>query len=354
MGWKKIKRLILFFMAVAVFYQAGRQFFLEEEWAARNYLHEQVKSAFPDAMEHAARGYGLSRWKSGKRLKGAALMPGESDLPVVVLIHGLDEPGRIWMDLAPVLDEKGNAVLMMSYPNDQRITASARLFFEALKGLPRPHGRELVIIGHSMGGLVSREMLTSPEIGYARAQAGGLVPPVSDLIMVGTPNHGSQLARFRFFMEFREQFLNFFEEDTTLLQGMLDGTGAAGLDLIPGSVFLNRLNSRPHPTGVNLHVIAGGLSPWTSRDIRELARRMETLLPFEKQQAARSLEAALTEMGNTLGDGLVTIDSAILENIASTRVQGSHLTMIRNFTQGSGRVPPAIPVILKILGDKLK
>lgn len=200
-----------------------------------------------------------------------------------------------------------------------------------------------------MGGLVSREMLTDPEINYTGAAASGRVPRVSDLIMVGTPNHGSQLARFRFFMEIRDQAQNLFERDVPWLQGLLDGTGAAGIDLIPGSHFLTELNSRFHPPGVNLHVIAGMLSPWSKKDIRTFARGLEDRLSGENHQGVRGLEKALNAINNTVGDGLVTVESAGLDNIPLTRVHGSHLTMIRNLTKESKRMPPAIPVILGIL-----
>ena len=48
-----------------------------------------------------------------------------------------------------------------------------------------------------MGGLVSREMLTRPEIEYNASAKNRRVPEVVALIMVGTPNHGSQLARLQ-------------------------------------------------------------------------------------------------------------------------------------------------------------
>ncbi len=343
---KQFKRIgILLILAVVVF-QLGRQVFMEEEWKARNYVHDQVKSLFSEANDKAQKGYGIKPHAGQKTVLSNRLPK-----PVIVLIHGLDEPGRVWLNLAPNLAEKGYPVFFMSYPNDQKITASARLFFVALKELGVNPGNHMVIIGHSMGGLVSREMLTDPKIDYAGASASGQVPRVSDLIMVGTPNHGSQLARFRFFMEIRDQAQNLFERNEPWLQGLLDGTGAAGIDLIPGSLFLTVLNSRTHPKGVDLHVIAGIISPWSSQTIQEFVLDLEGRLSDDNYQGIKGLEKALNTINNTIGDGLVTLESAGLENVPLTRVHGSHLTMIRNLTKDSMRIPPAIPVIMEILEE---
>ncbi len=351
---RRLKRLILVTLLAVFVYQSGRQLFMTEERAARNYIHWQLKTVFPEAAKKAAKGYGMSYWRQGQRIglseMETAALGADLTRPPVVLIHGLDEPGRIWMNLAPTLDKAGFSVFYMTYPNDQKITASADLFFHSLETMPRIADKKIVIIGHSMGGLVAREMLTSPEINYAAAASLGRVPAVTDLIMVGTPNHGSQLARFRLVMEIREQILNVIETDAGLLQGLMDGTGAAGLDLIPGSTFLTRLNSRPHPANVRLHVIAGGVSPWSDLEIQTAAHRIERLFPGGENGGRKGLGQALTKMNHIIGDGLVALDSAALDHIPLTRVHGNHMTMVRNLSADSEAVPPAIPVILNILG----
>ncbi|PIE61578.1 MAG: acetyltransferase [Desulfobacterales bacterium] len=349
-GKQIMKRLIFIVVFAVVVYQTGRQFFMAEEREARNYIYGQLKTVFTESAKVAANGYGLSYLRGGQRIALTAmknqLPAGDRTRPAVVLIHGLDEPGRIWVNLAPVLDKAGFNVFYMTYPNDQKITASANLFFHALETMPRFISGKIVIIGHSMGGLVSREMLTSPEINYAALASLGRVPSVTDLIMVGTPNHGSQLARFRFVMELKEQILNLIETDAGLLQGLMDGTGAAGLDLIPGSPFLTRLNRRPHPAGVRLHVIAGLLVPWSDAEIKTAARGIGQLLPNGEDGG---LGRSLTKMTHMLGDGLVSLDSATLDHIPLTRVRGNHMTMLRNLRSDSDRVPPAVPVILNLI-----
>lgn len=344
---KQVKWFLVIVIVMTVIFQVGRQFFKEEEWLIRNYVHDQVKSVFPKANEKVMAGYGLIPYTSETRS-----VPNSSDSPkkpVVVLIHGLDEPVQVWFNLAPVLSDNGYQVLYMRYPNDQNIAASARFFFNCLSNWPFGSQDTLAVVGHSMGGLVTRQMLTDPDINYKQAQASGQVPPMKNLIMAGTPNHGSELARFRFFMEIRDQANLIMEGEGHWLQFLLDGTGAAGVDLIPGSTFLTRLNSRLHPDGVDLHVIAGILSPWSDYKIKSFMGKLGTYMPNDKK--LDGFESALKKMNNTIGDGLVTIESARLENVPLTQVKGSHMTMIRNLTQESERVPPAIPVILDILKD---
>ena len=331
---------------VLFLFEIGRDFFQEEELEIRNSIHNLAKETFPGAAQKVHAQYGLNPYVIGPSENKSH---GESARPLVILIHGLDEPGRVWINLAPALAEKGFSVYLMSYANDQPVTVSSRFFFDTLKNYPFKNNKGIVLVGHSMGGLVSREMLTAPEIGYDQAKKSGQVPDVMRLIMVGTPNHGSELARFRFFMEIRDQIQNLFEKDTHWLQGLLDGAGEAGIDLTPGSGFLTRLNSRPHPVGIEYQIIAGVVSPWSDQDVPSLIHQLDQVLPKQTQPAVIVLDKALTAMANTIGDGLVTLDSAMLEGIPLTQVRGNHLTMIRNLTTKSHRVPPAVPRILEIL-----
>jgi len=57
-------------------------------------------------------------------------------------------------------------------------------------------------------------------------------------------------------------------------------------------------------------------------------------------------------MTHGLGDGLVTVESSRLEGVPHLTVEGTHLSMIRNITAGSTRIPPAVPVILEYLKEQ--
>lgn len=234
----------------------------------------------------------------------------------------------------------------MDYPNDQPVVESARLFFEALKGFKERGIDRIAIVGHSMGGLVSREMLTNPQLNYGEPASSNLVPEVTTLIMVGTPNHGSQMARFRVFSEMRDLMARLTSGKTNWLGGILDGAGEAKIDLLPGSLFLTELNARPHPENVELFIIAGITSPWSEVDINRWVGELRQKLPDGRQNWADEFGDNMISMTHGLGDGLVTVESTRLEGVPHTTVDGTHLSMIRNLTMSSRRIPPAVPIIV--------
>ena len=256
----------------------------------------------------------------------------------------------MWQNLAPELVKEKFNVWLMHYPNDQPVVESARLFFEALQGLNQGGIDRISIVAHSMGGLVSREMLTSPEIEYNASAKNRRVPEVVALIMVGTPNHGSQLARLRVFTEMRDQLVRLTKGNTNWLAGILDGAGEAKIDLLPGSRFLTELNARPHPEGVDMLSIAGMSSPWSESDINRWVSDLRQKVSDDKQKWVDVLGENMIAMTRGLGDGLVTVESTRLDGVPYRTVDGTHLSMIRNVTSGSRRIPPAVPIII----DQLK
>jgi hypothetical protein len=202
-----------------------------------------------------------------------------------------------------------------------------------------------------MGGLVSRQMLTDPAIGYAMASREGDVPEVTTLVMVGTPNHGSPVARFRGLAEVRDQLARLEKGEATWLSPILDGAGEAGLDLLPGSRFLDDLNSRPHPEAVDMLVIAGVASPWSEDEIDAWIADLRRQRPEDHQGQLDEIGAALVSLANGLGDGLVSVESTRLDGIDHRTVEGTHLSMIRNLLEKSHRVPPAVPIIVDRLSE---
>jgi hypothetical protein len=223
---------------------------------------------------------------------------------------------------------------------------SAQLFFQELKELKQLGIDRISIVTHSMGGLVSREMLTSPKLKYSTSATNGLVPAVEALIMVGTPNHGSELARFRVFTEMRDHLVRLKKGEANWLGVILDGAGEAKIDLLPGSRFLTELNARPHPEGVDMLIIAGITSPWNESDINRWVGNVREKVSADQQQWVDGLGENMIAMTHGLGDGLVTVESTRLEGVPHRTVEGTHLSMIRNVTKSSHRIPPAVPIIV--------
>jgi pimeloyl-ACP methyl ester carboxylesterase len=273
----------------------------------------------------------------------------EADAParMVLLIHGLDEPGRVWDDLAPVLQEAGHQVARFDYPNDQAIPASADLLAAALRELKAAGVQDIDIIAHSMGGLIARDVLTRSEHYAGCARGHELLPDIASLIMLGTPNHGSPWAQLQCLSEAGEQVDRWAHGESWDLRPLLgflaDGRGEAARDLLPGSDLLMALNARPLPTDLRITTVVALMDP---------AAADEPLTPGRIASLRRSL-------GVRLGDGVVSIDSAQIDGVQDVVfVEASHRGMVRaSRLEGTVRwalrspqdQPPAIAPILERL-----
>ncbi len=347
---KKRKRRIWLIVIASVviliaLYQFAYDRFSEREKDLRIQLRERVESRFPDQADKVAASYGLYHYALNPDLRNV-VDPTEEP---VVLIHGLDDPEKVWVNLAPTLAREGFDVWKMQYPNDQPIRDSARLFFERLKTFRELGAKRIMIVAHSMGGLVSREALTNPEFGYIEKARDGEVPEVIELILVGTPNHGSEFARFRVVTEFREQWIRAARGEGHWLRGILDGVGEAKIDLLPGSQFLTQLNARPHPEGVRMSIIAGIATHLDDEKIVEFITSTREKLPENTHSMLKALERALRSATHGWGEGLVTVSATRLDGVPLQTVRGTHLSMIRNYVKESDRVPPAVPIIVEQL-----
>ena len=260
---------------------------------------------------------------------------------LVVLVHGLDEPGGIWDDAAPALYQAGYRVVRFEYPNDQSIVTSATGMRKAMERIGAMGFEDASIVAHSMGGLVSREALTNPELGDGAGMIGdgddGVV--IDRLILVGTPNEGSAWAKLRGVAEVRERVQRWVSSDdldpsvlTTLGQ---DGDGQAGKDLQPGSAFLESLNARAMPAGLPVTCVIG-----------------RVISPL--QTAGKP---ALDDAARSLGDGVVSVESGALDGCDDVvLLVANHRSLLRvvEFEEGwramvgaqEGSEPGAIGVIL--------
>lgn len=328
----------------AVWY-LGTDFYAEEEKELRTQVREAVKESFPEEAAEYAEMFGLTRLEQdGEPCRGP-----DVDRGSVVLVHGLDDPGVVWRSLAPVLCQEAYDVWVMEYPNDQPIAESAVLLAEELKTLLEESVDRVSIVTHSMGGLVTREMLTSPDVAYLQAARDGVAPEVDLLVMVGTPNHGASVARFRVLGEWRDQLSRMTEGAGSWLGGILDGAGEAKIDLLPESRFLTELNARPQPEDVEMLIIAGVASPWSEGDIERWVDAQSQDASADERERVAELGAGLVAMTRGVGDGLVSLESTRLPGVEHLSVDGTHVSMIRTLTEDSERVPPALPIVLERL-----
>lgn len=251
---------------------------------------------------------------------------------MVLLVHGLDEPGRIWDDTAAAAAQAGETVARLDYPNDQATARSADLLADAMKRLADAGVAELAIVAHSMGGLLARDVLT-------REMAS--LPRVTRLITVGTPFAGSAFAKMRWIAEAREQLARWADSPGFSPPGSASPPelrGQAGRDLLPGSAYLRELGARSLPR-CPMTVIFGRWWPGVT--------------------SPRSFGRGLID---AFGDGVVSVASARLSGVEDhVELAGNHRTMLRRLTPKDvlrarrglppdSPLPPAIPVILERLG----
>jgi pimeloyl-ACP methyl ester carboxylesterase len=277
----------------------------QQERELRVELQEQLEERFPAAMQPPADRYGIFPRTADADLRRPLR---------VVLVHGLDEPGSIWADLLPALGLAGYDAWEFRYPNDQGIDRSADLLASHWPKLPAD--RPVVLVGHSMGGLVIRDFVSRwrhPVASPPRVEGA----TVRGVVLAGTPNQGSEWSRMRILLEPRDQWAASRESGFSPLAGLQDGTGAAKIDLQPGSRFLADLNDRPWPDAVHLRIIGGVLVP----------------------------------SAPALGDGVVAADALIVSGAPPPiLVTASHRGMLARLFESDDE-PPAIPVILTLLEE---
>ena len=215
----------------------------------------------------------------------------------VIFVHGLQETGTSW---APMIDSLRNDAVIreryqfwfFSYPSGYPYPYAAALFRHDLDGIGRafPNRKRIVLIGHSMGGLICRLMITdtgdkiwrdyfatppaktplAPDTRKLLEEA--LVfnhrPDVERVIFISTPHRGSKLAvgwigRIGAALIRTPQFLASIYTSTKPL--LIADPAARPLNRMPNSVdtlepndrFVEAVNKLPITPGIPYHSIMG-------------------------------------------------------------------------------------------------
>ncbi|MFZ1771220.1 MAG: hypothetical protein WAU00_18575 [Caldilinea sp.] len=212
---------------------------------------------------------------------------------VIVLAHGLCMNDRQWLRRghdhgAALARDLGYTPLHLHYNSGLHISTNGRIFADLLETTladwPAPL-EELVIIGHSMGGLVARSACHYGTLaGYRWPGA------LRKLVFLGTPHHGSPLERSGNWIDIG---LGAFSYTAPLaLVGKLRSAGIT--DLRHGSLLDE---------------------DWVDRDRFAHNHDVRRPLPLPKDVHCYSAAAALDEedigyLRSLLGDGLVPVTSA--------------------------------------------
>lgn len=218
---------------------------------------------------------------------------------VIVLCHGLCLSHLSWQvseegDLAETLSSNlpASTVLYLNYNTGRRISSNGRSLAKVLQNLVdrNPDITQLDLIGHSMGGLVSRSALF-----YGKEQGFNWVKRVGNLITLGSPHHGASLEQIGSFVQDKIAKLPF----AGSLAKLGDLRSAGIIDLRYGSIRD---------------------ADWKSAEGRSVLPaefRHPTRLPLHVNTYL--VAAALIEVHykskttSLLGDGLVSVESALGE-----------------------------------------
>ena len=278
----------------------------------------------------------------------------------VVLVHGLDDSGDVWRELAPALHEFGRDVLFFEYPNDQGIARSADALADSLRSARARGVMRIDLVCHSMGGLVARDVLTRDAHYGGDALGRDEFPRVDRLILVATPNTGAPIAWVRAPNDLIERTIAWRQADApvgAIFDLSSDGDGQAGIDLRPGSTFLTELNARPAPTGLHVTAIvaqAVGAAPDDAEDATGNGAPPSDRGPSRRARAWWS--RLVRQVIQALGDGAVPTTSASLASADETlHVRCSHVGLLKDDPVGAwilssiGQDPQHAPAVTLVL-----
>lgn len=245
------------------------------------------------------------------RCEGVPLQAGavtDARSKVAVLVHGLCMNDRQWTRsaaadaggdvAAALLRELGYRVLHLHYNSGRHISDNGRDFAEQLQALnamwPQPLD-EILLVGHSMGGLVSRSACH-----HAAIAGHNWLAKLRAMVFLGSPHHGAALERGGNGLD-----LLLGTSPYTAPFARLGKLRSAGItDLRYGNVReedwaghdrFARVGDRRQPLALPAHVHCYAIAASTSKQPGDLSDRV-------------------------LGDGLVSIDSALGRHRDPTRV----------------------------------
>ena len=321
---------------VLVLWTAWSESHPQAERNLRVEIQERLDAWFPEQMQPREHEIGFFRNSH------AVQAPTSVD---VVLVHGMDEPGGIWTRLQARFDAEGIGHIEFRYPNDQAIDASADELAHHWPHLETQ--RPVALIGHSMGGLIIRDFTSRHRhpVGSPATVDG---PAVQGAILIGTPNHGSEWARLRAGLELREFAADVPAGRFSLFAALRDGTGAAKIDLRPGSRYLEKLNARPWPDSVPIRIIGGRIAGPTPVMEEQLSAVSDSLDLPELEQTIEQLWA---QGGKAVGDGAVPVPSLSLPEAPPPLIlEASHRGLIADMPW-SDREPLAIQHVVDYLAQ---
>lgn len=251
---------------------------------------------------------------SGELTPDAAWREAKSNSVAAILIPGLFADGDSMVRIQRALQQVGIPTARFQYADQLPIEQVSETLRQELLKLKRERPRRRVcLVTHSLGGLVARSALESPD----RASLG-----VTKLVMVAPPNHGSALATLSAseISDYIEALGGAKIDLGVINEAINQFVGEAKESLQPGSEFLTKLNNQPRAAGVNYTILAGTGGP-IHREMIELPVLLTDLLLGTDAQREKTM-APLKRISGTAewihgeGDGVVAVSSARLAGVS--------------------------------------
>lgn len=260
----------------------------------------------------------LAHWPATAAERSA---PAGAERSAVVLVPGMLAGERSMVALRQHLADAKIPAAMFRYDSNVGVEPAAGRLNELLAAtvVVQPQFR-ITLVTHSMGGLVARRVLESPDWASDR---------VERLIMIAPPNAGSSLAtldgaevqRTLANLQFDQQRVLIDDRATRLLDNAIGQfLGDAKQDLAPGSELLQRLDRLERNPQVRYSILAGsgGPIPGWVRTVGQLFLAKQSLQRPEHAQKLKTVfeTANRDEWIEGLGDGVVATRSTRLSGVS--------------------------------------
>lgn len=316
-------------------------------------LAEETDESLAPALVREAAEYGWRQWVRQRMYDPAdeerfglqfdeTWQAAPAELPVVVLVHGFNStPGRNFGVLG-LVREAGYPCAGFAYPNDHTLTESAVRLSRELKTLASEYPqRQVVLVTHSMGGLVARACIEDPQLAPGNVQR---------LVQIAPPSQGTLLAHFAVATDLWEHWLGRDEGGawTRWRDSIIDGLGEAADDLIPDSPFLTELNARQRNANVQYAILLGTAASVSEDEMNWLRTAVSATsgrIPGLRRVSNR-LHGMLEDMEELVdgkGDGVVAVKRGRLEGVDDIAVLPfNHITCTAADTEDGLAVQQAV------------
>ena len=294
--------------------------------AALDELAKQLRADADQEDAAAGRVFGIRPYRKDEELDEAK--------HIVLLVHGFNSSTNQMSNLAQAIekdlqkDDSSVKVACFDYATHHGISAAAASLEKSLKTLvDKNPDCSISLVTHSMGGVVSREMIEKKDFAITQ---------IKRLIMVAPPNHGTQLAALPSGNASFDLLLAKIDQTglRQALQTLVSIANVAIDDLKPDSKCLKELNAENRNGNVDYSIILGNRGVLSASDTKLLRRFANQLSDTELDNGGDDLNALLETLPPELitgqGDGVVSVESGKLSGVEDTVVMSFHHSELLN------------------------